>query len=170
MLVLITDSREQDKLVFPKTEGIAHRESGLTVGDYGALVHGEALKVVVERKSIPDIFSSFSSGYEAEKNKILKAKALGIKYIIAIEGTVLRVLRGHTYWNGKEDITHPKSGIAQLRQLLTISIKYQTEIWYCSTREEMALRIQEYFLRWAKTSSSKESSRTTAQRDKLSSS
>lgn len=145
-MIIITDTREQEPLKFLTCEGVTHQSSGLAVGDYSALIDGAKNVPVVERKSIPDLFSSFSMGYEHEKNKILKAKALRLKYILAIEGTVTRVLQGHTFWDGKEEREHKKSGISQLRQLLTISIRYGVECWYCKSREEMAIKIQEYFL------------------------
>ena len=151
-MIIYTDTREQSPLEFKECEGVTHQPSGLAVGDYSALIEGVQCPVVIERKSIADLFASFSEGYEREKKKILKAKALKLKYILAIEGTVTRVLMGYTYWDGKEEREHKKSGIAQFRQLLTISIKYGVEVWYCKSREEMALRIQEYFLAWERKS------------------
>jgi len=148
MLTLVTDTREQEALEFPPCEGVKHLKVALPVGDYGALLDGLPLPVCIERKSIADLFSSFSTGYDKEKAKIIRAKEMGWKYILAIEGTVTRVLQGHFYWNGTDEVWHPKSGLSQLRQLLTISIRYGVECWYCQSRSEMALRIQEYLLAW----------------------
>ena len=145
---MLIDTREQQALEFKKLEGVECLQQCLIVGDYGALLEGTPIMVVIERKSIADLFSSFSTGYEHEKRKILKAKEMGYKYILAVEGTCNRILKGYTYWNGTAEVEHPKSGLSQVRQLMTLGCKYGIETWYCSTREEMALRIQEYFLAW----------------------
>src|SRR3990167_4878967 len=87
---LITDSREQNPLSFVETDGVEFVTQALPVGDYGV----EGIDVVVERKSIADLFGSFSSNYEAERAKIIRASVLGLKYILAIEGSIFDVGRG----------------------------------------------------------------------------
>jgi hypothetical protein len=39
-----------------------------------------------------------------------------------------------------------KDGLAQIRQLMTMTRKGYFEIWWCRTRQEMAFLITEYFL------------------------
>lgn len=146
---LVVDSREKMPLSFPKTHGVKVEKATLNVGDYGGFyASGEQMPSVVERKSIADLFNSFTSPskYKREKNKIQRAADLGYRYIIAIESPALRVLEGYNYVRGGVVYESKKTGIAQLRQMMTISQKYEVDIWYCNGREEMAIRILEWFL------------------------
>lgn len=123
----------------------------MTAGDYTArhrLKDGieQMDTVVIERKGLGDLFVSFTSGYEQEKAKWERAQACGLSYILAIEGTATDVLRGHTYWAGGELREAKKSGLAMLRQLCSIQRRYQLSVWFCSSRKEMAVLVQEYFL------------------------
>ena len=122
----------------------------LSVGDYAALHRAEGKDVpdlsVVERKGIGDLFHAFTANYDAERAKILKAKELGLTYILAIEASFTEVLKGHAYWKDGELHESKKSGLAMIRQLCTVARKYQVEVWFCNGRREMALRILEYFL------------------------
>ena len=120
----------------------------LAVGDYGARHKDDRMdETVIERKSIPDLFTSFSSGYEREKAKIEKAKALGLRYILAVEGTAFDVREGSSYMKDGELHYSKKDGTAQVRQLMTMLRKgYFADIWWCRSRAEMAFLIQEYFL------------------------
>lgn len=140
------DSREQRPLEFPSTVGVEVITTGLAVGDYGAS-HGEIQDpTIFERKSVADLFNSFTSNYEAERAKILKSAQLGLTYILAIEAHASDVLKGHSYWRNGKLHEHKKTGLAMLRQLMTIQRKYGLSIWFCAGRREMALLILEYFL------------------------
>lgn len=101
---------------------------------------------VIERKSIGDLFHSFTHEYVNEKEKIFRAKDLGLNYILAVESPALDVRKGHSYWKGGEEHQVKKDGLSQVRQILTISRKYSVPVWWCSGRLEMAFLIQEYFL------------------------
>lgn len=140
------DSREQDKLDFYMKPGLEVEVDGLEVGDYAGVVNGVLLPIRIERKSIADLFGSFSSGYEREKAKILKAQALNLKYILAIEGTVFEVREGHQYQKDGEVRQSKKDGLSQVRQLMTCYSKGYFDIWWCRGRREMAFMIYEYFL------------------------
>ena len=148
---LLIDTREQAPLVFPVTKGVEVIRQGLTVGDYTALhqdTKGEWRDLsVVERKSLADCFGSFvGERYEREKAKWERARGDARHYILAIEGTVTELLQGHTYWAQGTLRESRKSGLAQFRQLLTISRKYPVSLWFCASRKEMAFRVLEYFL------------------------
>ena len=151
-MILYLDTREQLSLEddFPKMVGVTLAKKALPVGDYTAshLVNGQEVMdtTVIERKGIQDAFNSFTAGYDAERNKILKAKALGLTYIIAVEASVTELLKGCSWWANGERHEHRKTGMAMLRQLCSIERKYGVSVWYCQNRKEMALRIQEYFL------------------------
>lgn len=143
---LLVDSREQLPLEFPPTVGVEVVPVALPLGDYSAS-YGERLDpTVIERKSVSDLFTSFTGGYEAEKAKILKATVLNLTYVLAIEATASEVLKGHSYWKDGEVHESKKSGLAMLRQLMTLQRKYGIAVWFCTTRKEMAWRILEYFL------------------------
>ena len=143
-MILLIDTREQNPLEFVVTNGVEVITQTLPVGDYGAV----GQMVVVERKSIADLFGSFSKNYDAEKAKIMKAKELGLKYILAIEASATEIRKGHQYWKDGQMQESAKSGISQVKQLMTISRKYDVEVWFCSSRQDMAFRIMEYLMAW----------------------
>lgn len=152
-MYLYIDTREQQSLApeFPKMEAVTIIQKALPVGDYGAghLVKGVVQEdgAIIERKSVPDLFTSFTGErYEAERDKVLRAKALGLKYILAIESSFTELLKGHAYWKDGELHESRKTGIAMIRQLCTMSRKYGMDVWFCTSRREMAMRIQEYFI------------------------
>ena len=148
---LVTDSREQAPLVFSKVEGVTYETKGLVVGDYGCW-HGQTQDATVfERKSLNDLFTSFSGErYEAERAKILRAKDLGLHYILAIEASATEVRKGHGYQQGGTYHEYKKPGISMIRQLMTLQQKYHIGVWFCQTRTEMAWMVQEYFLAGAR--------------------
>jgi len=145
---LSIDSREGLPLKFPKVIGVEYVVEKVVCGDYTAWHDGVPDNTVCERKSIADLFSSFTSNYDAERKKIKLAKKLNLNYIIAIEATASQILQGHQYYAKGGLRQHKKSGMAMLRQLMTIQRKYGIAVWFCSSREDMAMRIQEYFLAW----------------------
>lgn len=133
---------------FTLTTGVSVESKCLVTGDYGCLhKDGTMDKAVIERKSIPDLFSSFTHNYDNEKAKIERAKKEGIRYILAIEGSALDVRKGCTYWKGGEEHRVKKDGLTQLRQIMTLHKRGDIdEVWWCRDRSEMAFMIQEYFL------------------------
>lgn len=144
---ILIDTREQDALTFQFTEGVSVKSECLKVGDY-TVRHkdGSMDTAVVERKSVADLFHSFTHEYENEKEKIFRAKELGLTYILAVESPALEVRKGHRYFKAGEWHEVKKSGISQVRQIMKIQRKYGIEVWWCASRSEMAFLIQEYFL------------------------
>lgn len=149
---LLVDVQEKHPLEFVETNGVEIVVQSLPVGDYQA----EGQDCVVERKSVADLFTSFSSNYEQERNKIIRANARGLKYILAIEASALEIRKGHTYWKDGEMKEAAKSGISQIKQLMTISRKYGVEVWFCDGRKDMAFRIMYYLLAGEKAKDPKE--------------
>ncbi len=153
-VVLITDTREQDCLVFPSVVDCSTRTATLNVGDYSAEYEGitfspddDTPRTIFERKSISDCFGSFTGErYLKEKAKIERAKKAGLKYVLAIEGSIRTVIKGHQYWKDGEYHQSKKDGMAQFRQLITMSQKYKFSVMYFSDKTEMALFIQEFYL------------------------
>lgn len=154
---IIQDTREQNGLLslFPKMDGVTVEIGTLPIGDYSCRHQFNGREIpdpfVCERKSIADCFTSFSGNYEKEKAKWTKAHQFGLHYILMLEGSVTDILQGNRYWKAGEAQESRKSGLAQLRQLLTISIKYQVQLWFSSSRREMATHLVEFYLasgRW----------------------
>lgn len=141
------DKQEKNPLSFSSVEGVEVISASLDTGDYWCKhKDGSMDSSVIERKEASDLFYSFTHKYENEKAKIRRAKEAGLHYILAIEDPAIEIRKGHSYWKNGEEHQVNKSGIAQVRQIMTIQRKYGIEVWWCSGRLEMAFRIQEYFL------------------------
>ena len=120
----------------------------LKTGDY-ACRHGEEWDEVIFERKGDDLWSSFSGdNYEREKEKWARAKEWGKRLILAIEAPAYEVRKGHQYQKQGEWHEVQKSGIAMVRQIMTISRKYQIPVWWCDGRKDMAFCIQEYYLAW----------------------
>lgn len=141
-MVILIDTREQVPLTFAKCEGVETIVQMLPVGDYSA----RGSRVVIERKSVADLYGSYTANYDAERAKIVKAKELGLKFILAIEGSVFDIRSGYSYWKNGEQVESKRSGISMIRTLLTVSRKYDIPIWWCNSRKEMSFLIMEYLL------------------------
>lgn len=148
---LLQDSREQSGLLtlFPKVEGVTVEVATLPVGDYAArhLIEGQEIPDVhiCERKAIGDLYTSFASGYEREKAKWTKAQQLGLRYILAIEGTRNDVLQADSYRKEGELQPRRKDGLAQLRQLCSLQVRYGITVWFCESRRMMAWYLLEFY-------------------------
>lgn len=146
--VIIIDKQEKTPLVFPSREVTIAHES-LDTGDYAIRTapNKPLSPIRIERKSIADLFSSFTGdNYRRERNKITRAKDAGLRYIIAIEGTVSTIRKGYSYTKGGRRHTSGKDGLSQVRQLMRIAQKYNIEIVYCDGRDDMAFFVQECLL------------------------
>lgn len=144
---ILMDTREKNPLTFQMITGVSVRSQYLEVGDYAAMHSDGTLdNTVIERKSVADLFHSFTHEYENEKAKIMRAKELGLNYVLAVESPVSEVVKGCSYKKGGKTVEIKKSGIAQVRQIMTVARKYGIEVWWCQNRKEMAFMIQEYFL------------------------
>jgi DNA excision repair protein ERCC-4 len=76
---ILIDTREQFPLPFPK-----FRKMKLSCGDYST--SGELYSdIFIERKSLPDLVSTLSSGKERFNKEISRAKDLGYYLVVAIE-------------------------------------------------------------------------------------
>jgi ERCC4-type nuclease len=144
---LVIDTREVLPLEFPAVRTCSVRREALNVGDYACQYSDGTWDAVVwERKSVADLFGSYTNNYENERDKILRAKEKGKKFFLAIEAPAKELLKGYSYTKGGVVYTSKKSGIAMLRQLMSVMRKYDIRMFMCSDREEMALLIQEYYL------------------------
>lgn len=151
-MTLLVDSREALPLtnLFPRVQGVEIKEAGLPYGDYHAL-HGkdqEPDDTYVERKGLSDAFTAFSgANYEREKRKWQRAQAEGKRYLIAIEESLTTMLAGHGYRGAEgEWVESGKTGLALVRQLLTVNRKYGVEVHWFTSRKELAWWIVEFYL------------------------
>lgn len=134
MLVILSDSREQEPLDFSKIEGVDKVETiGLPFGDYTAIINGRQVPVAFDRKSLGDLFGTMTHGYQRWKRVMQKAKDSGHKLILITEGTYSDVEAGYSY--------SEFSGEAMVKKLETLAVKYDLEWWPCESREVMAKRI-----------------------------
>ena len=140
---IIADSREQKVLEFnhPYISEVIRRKC--EVGDYNCQYeNGEISPIYFERKSIPDLFSTLSSGYKRFKKEILRAKEKKIILVIIIEGTLSKVLQGID--------ESQRSGEEICQQLFTLLIRYHLPFVYCKDRIEMSRWITEFYLAYGR--------------------
>lgn len=147
---IVIDTREQDKLVFTNTS-ITTVSECLDTGDYAIKIGSILAPVRIERKSVADLFSSFSGdSYLNEKAKIQRARDGGLRYILAIEASCSELRKGHQYFKRGEWHKVEKDGLSQIRQIETISMRYQVELRYCNGRDDMAFMVQEILLAYVR--------------------
>lgn len=139
MLTLIVDTREQKPLEFKNySHSFSTVRDTLYVGDYGCLWEdGVEMPVVVERKSIADLFGTLTSGMERFKRELNRAKEGGTKIVLAVEGTMTEVLVG---------IPHSRvKGESILKTVFSLWVKYDLMPVFCANRSEMERYITETF-------------------------
>lgn len=131
---IIIDSREQRPLTF----GCDWLRKKLHVGDYCASFKDDHLHdTVFERKSIGDLFTTLTFGYDRFRREINRAEIAKTRLIIVVEGTKEKVLKGYDH-----SARDPESIIKQLE---TIKSKYGVETIFFGNRVSMANYIHDYF-------------------------
>lgn len=110
----------------------------LKFGDYGACIDGVVVPVAFERKGLGDLYGTMTSGYERFKKEMGRAKEAGAKLVLLVEGTRAKV------GNGYKHSRYP--GSAMLKKLAMLRVRYDLEYHFCSSREEMAGLISDFFL------------------------
>lgn len=132
------DTREQLPLKF-RIEGQLKEVEvrGLPFADYWCEVNGKELPVVLERKSLGDLYGTMTAGYERFKRSMEKAKAVEAKMILLIEGSLRTVHEGYSH--------SEFDGSSMLKKLATLHVKYDLEYHFFNDREEMARFIVETF-------------------------
>lgn len=144
---IIIDVQEKNPLQFSNVEGVEIVTASLDTGDYWCRhTNGSLDSTVIERKSVGDLFSSYTNEYEREKAKIMRAKGSGLRFVLAIEAPASEVRKGYSYQKGGVTIESKKTGIAMVRQVLTVQREYGIDVWWCADRRDMAFRIQEFYL------------------------
>ena len=134
----MVDSREQAPLKFSHPYITEVIRTKLEFGDYACMFADNTIPpLVFERKNLPDLFSTLTSGHERFKREIARAKEANHSIVIIIEGTFTDVLRGCTHSTVK--------GITIIKQLFTFWFKYGVQFVCCENRAEMATYITECF-------------------------
>lgn len=84
---IIVDSREQKPLEF----NLKTKVDGLKFGDYKLDDDTITCKCYIERKSIPDFYGTFSSGFDRFKREVARAEEAEANLIIIVEGNLQEV-------------------------------------------------------------------------------
>jgi ERCC4-type nuclease len=137
-MIILIDSREQQPLEFSHPYIEKTERCALGVGDYAAVMKdGHRPKIFFERKTIPDLVGTMTTGYKRFREEIKRSKANGDELILIIEGTVTDILEGTSF--------SMVEGLQILRTVLSIYERYQITHIFCRSRSEMATYIAEKF-------------------------
>ena len=123
--ILVIDTREQDALFKRPIKGLVTVRDTIPAGDYS--VRGFESEIVIERKSINDLYGSLFSDWEREGAKLLKIAELKRKWLL-IEGTEDEVLSFQQF-----STVHPNS---MRGRLVSIQIRLGIPIYYARTRSD----------------------------------
>lgn len=123
------DTREQLPFDFPP--GVQTERRALTTGDYAALVNGELLPVLIERKSHSDLYGSAFAGrdrFEREVQRALLAQAQ------------LHIVTECSWADLDTPPVHARAAnaFALKATLLSWSIKYNVRVWCPGSRDRAA--------------------------------
>lgn len=138
-MVIMIDTREQERLSFPKDSCLDNVESAtLSIGDYACRFKDGTIPAVrFERKSVGDLFGTMTHGYKRFKAEMKRAQDEGIRLILIIEAPLGDVRQG--YGHSQFD------GSSMEQKLFTMMIRYGLHTVFCSDRREMSRYILEYF-------------------------
>ena len=123
--ILVVDTREQDALFKRPVKGLVMVRDTIPVGDYS--VRGFEREIVVERKSLNDLYSSMFGDWERESKKLVKIAEYNRKWLL-IEGTEDEVLRYQQF-----STVHPNS---MRGRLVSIQIRLGIPVYYSATRKD----------------------------------
>ena len=139
LMKIIVDSREQLPLKFSHpfiTEVIVQK---LDVGDYGVEFEDKHRPpFYFDRKSIGDLFGTMGNGYPRFKECIKRAQESDVRLFIIIEGTLTDCLKGYEHSS--------LEGVSVVYKLFTLWVKYGIIPVFCSSREEMASYIVNFYI------------------------
>lgn len=137
-MIILVDSREQIKLKFPYQYVEEVRVGKLHVGDYACVLLKDHIpKVIFEKKSIGDLFSTFGKEYKRFKREIIRAQEGKITLIILIIGTLSKILKGTRY--------SQLEGKSIVKKLFTLQTRHGVPFVCCKDEEEAARYIYEQF-------------------------
>jgi DNA excision repair protein ERCC-4 len=123
--ILVVDTREQDALFKRPVKGLVMVRDTIPAGDYS--VRGFESEIVIERKSINDLYGSMFSDWDRESKKLLKIAEYRRKWLL-IEGREDEVLQFQQF-----STVHPNS---MRGRLVSIQVRLGIPIYYASTRKD----------------------------------
>lgn len=135
---IIIDSREQASLDFSPYPDVVAVPGALAVGDYAP--RGLEHLVAVERKSLPDLISSLTTGRDRFAREL--ARGRGMSLAVVIEGTLEQV-RLHQYRSQAKP--H-----AILQSIISWSIKYGCNWWWAGDSAGAAYFTVHYLRQWVR--------------------
>ena len=135
---ILIDTREQKPLKFKHkyiTSCVSHT---LPYGDYACqFTDGHVPCFYFERKSISDLFGTLGKGYSKFKREIERAQKDKVTLIIAVEGTLVDILKGSKYSSLK--------GERIAKQLFTLMIRHWIPWVGFRNRKEMSDWITSFY-------------------------
>ena len=138
-MIIIQDTREQKALKFKHDFLTGVVREKLDVGDYrGRYENGKESRIIIERKSVGDLFGTLTKGYSRFRKEIERAREDSISLIICVEGSYARIRKGYKHCR--------RPGKEIQDQLRTIWVKYGVTHVYCVSRVEMANYIVDTFI------------------------
>ncbi len=130
---IIIDSREQKPLSFTGHKTIRRK---LEEGDYNTIWLEDT--IVIERKSLQDLYGSIIQDHERFKKEIIRARDKGKDFYIFLEGTLEEFY--YLNWSKRERRISPQV----LRKIInTMKERYNLIFIECNTRHEMSKKIVE---------------------------
>lgn len=137
---ILIDTREQRPLEFRTDEILTEVSvSTLSVGDYTASYSdGSLCPIYFERKSIPDLFATLTSGHRRFRDEMERAKEQNVQLVLAIEGTLRDVQLGHAH--------SEVDGNQILKTIMTMWLRHNLVPMFFKDRAEMAVGIKEFYL------------------------
>jgi ERCC4-type nuclease len=141
-MIVLCDTREQKRLDFSEFPGVTStRVQKLDFGDYCVEFEGKLAgmkaPIVVERKSLGDLWGTMTSGYPRFRREMERAKEAKTKLVLAVEANYADVLQGFD----RSEFT----GDSMVQKLATLWAKYDVETWYAGSRKLMARMVYEAF-------------------------
>ncbi len=136
-LTILIDSREQNPLPFRNSE-----RTTLRTGDYSFACNGRsfASECCIERKSLPDLFSTLTSGHARFKRELQRAQSL--KYFaIVVEGSYSDLVNRNFEFGFKAKTP----GFVVGKILTKIHLKYGVPIWFAADRSDAMRLIHQLF-------------------------
>lgn len=141
MITLIQDSREQSPYLFdhPRYKDLAVKVAGLSTGDYS--VEGMEHLVAVERKSMPDLLQSISTGRERFENELIRALELDA-FMVVIEEPFRNL--------GNKDYQSNMNRTAAIQTVFSWMSKYRCTWFFAESREGAEYATYHFLRHYAK--------------------
>lgn len=131
-ITILQDSRETRPIQFARDEVIQKiQRTKLEYGDYRAILcDGKPSKIVFERKSVADLWTTMTKGHNRFLAELERAKAEKAKLVLIIEAPFSSILIGF------ERSRYP--GTAMVKKLWTLFHSYDLPFIFCQSRQDMS--------------------------------